>query len=191
MNVCPWCVSDPLLRAYHDEEWGVPLYDDRKLFEFLMLESLQCGLSWLLMLKNRAVFRQCFADWDFDTVAAFTEADIARILETPGMLRSRRKVEAVISNARCYQALRREYGSFSDWLWRFTDGQIIRDPARADGALPVRTPLSEAVAAALRARGFRYLGPVTVYSFLQSCGVVDDHVKGCFRYCENPGAVVK
>lgn len=179
MNSCDWALSSEAMRVYHDTEWGVPVHDDRVMFEHLMLECLQCGLSWSLMLKKRAVFRACFDGFDFDRIAAYTEADVARILNTEGMLRSRRKIEAVIGNARCYRQIRLEYGSFCRWLWAHTEGRTILYRGHEEGRVPVSNALSEAIARELKARGFRYLGPVTVYSHLQACGIINDHGKDC------------
>lgn len=183
MNSCGWALASEAMRVYHDTEWGVPVHDDRVMFEHLMLECLQCGLSWSLMLKKRAVFRACFDGFDFDRIAAYTEADVARILNTEGMLRSRRKIESVIGNARCFVQLRREQGSFCDWLWAHTGGRTILYRGHEEGRVPVSNALSVAIARELRARGFRYLGPVTVYSHLQACGIINDHGKDCPCRC--------
>lgn len=136
MERCPWCLGTEKMTRYHDEEWGVPLHDDRKQFEFLMLEAMQCGLSWNLMIEKREIFRGCFDGFDYDKIAAYTESDVQRILDTPGMIRSRRKVEAVIGNARAFQALRREFGSFSDWLWGFAQHKTILYDGHSQGRLP-------------------------------------------------------
>ncbi|NCB52238.1 MAG: hypothetical protein EOM54_10200 [Clostridia bacterium] len=178
---CGWCLRNDTMMRYHDEEWGVPLRDDRKQFEFLMMEAMQCGLNWNMMLQKREIFRRCFDDFDFDAVAAFTEADILRILETEGMIRSRRKIEAVIHNARCFQRVREQHGTFSDYLWGFSEGKtLIYDRPLTDD-LPSRNGFSDLVAADLRRRGFKYLGSVTVYSHLQACGIINDHETTCFR----------
>lgn len=182
MSYCNWSKGDPLMEAYHDEEWGVPLHDDKKLFEFLMLESLQCGLSWMLMLKKREIFRECFAGFDYKRVARFTEEDVEKILAVPGMLRSPRKVTAVIQNAKCYEAVCEEFGSFDTYLWRFTDGKTVLYDGHKDGWIPVSNQLSEKIAKDLKKRGFRYLGSITVYSYLQACGVINDHGENCSCY---------
>ncbi len=181
---CPWCEGSPAMIAYHDDEWGYPLHDDRLQFEFLMMEVMQCGLSWSLMIRKREIFRICFDGFDFDLVAAYSEADVVRILGTPGMIRSRRKIEAVIHNARLFQDVRRECGSFSSYLWAFTDGRTILYDGHDAGALPARNALSDRISADLKRRGFKYLGSVTVYSHLQACGIVNDHRKDCFRFRE-------
>lgn len=179
MSGCEWGLTSERMRAYHDSEWGVPVRDDRGQFEHLMLEALQCGLSWSLILERREVFRACFDGFDYDKVAAYTEADVERILNTPGMLRSRRKIEAVIHNARRFQALRAEAGSFSDWLWGFTGGRTVLYEGHELGVVPARNGLSARIAAELKKRGFKYVGAVTVYAHLQACGVINDHHRDC------------
>ena len=179
MSSCDWGNAFEAMKLYHDAEWGVPVHDDRVMFEHLMMECMQCGLSWILMIKKRAIFRACFDGFDYDRVAEYTEADVERILSTPGMIRSRRKVEAVIRNARRFQAIRREHGSFCDWLWAYTGGKTILYEGHETGDIPVSNGLSDAIARELKARGFAYLGPVTVYSHLQACGIVNDHAEGC------------
>ena len=168
-----------MMEAYHDTEWGVPLHDDGKLFEFLMLESLQCGLSWLLMIKKREIFRKCFDSFDYQKVARYTEDDIQRILNTPGMLRSVQKIRAIIHNAKCFESLCKEYGSFDRYLWSFTQGNTVLYEGHCDGYIPVSNHLSARIAKELKKRGFKYLGCITVYSYLQACGVINDHGKGC------------
>ena len=167
------------MREYHDTEWGVPVHDDRVMFEHLMLEVMQCGLSWALMLQKREIFRACFAHFDYEKVATFDEAAVARILAVPGMIRSRRKIEAVIHNARCFVALRGEQGSFSGWLWAHTGGQTLRYIGHERGRIPVSNGLACDIARELKQRGFKYLGPITVYSHLQACGIINDHDPDC------------
>lgn len=180
---CAWCRGNALLAAYHDREWGAPVHDDRLLFEHLSLEVLQCGLSWLLMLKKREIFHRCLADFRPESLAAFTEKDVEAALATPGMIRSRRKIEAVVNNACAFLALQREQGSFSAWIWGFTNG-AMRIYSKHEHGIPPRNELSDAVSAELRARGFRFLGSVTVYAFLQACGLVNDHERSCPRFRE-------
>ena len=184
MPRCTWCTANEKLQAYHDAEWGVPVHDDRVQFEFLMLEVLQCGLNWNMMLQKRDVFRACFDGFDFEKVAAYTEEDILRILNTQGMIRSRRKIEAIIHNARCFMQARAEHGTFSEYLWAFTDGHMMIYRGHPEGKMPPKNALSERVAADLKKRGFKYLGPTTVYSHLQSCGIVNDHVADCERFLQ-------
>jgi DNA-3-methyladenine glycosylase I len=179
---CPWCDLTEKMMRYHDEEWGVPVHDDRKQFEFLMLEVMQCGLNWNMMIEKREIFRECFAGFDYDAVAAFGEADIERILNTPGMIKSRRKVEAVIHNARLFQQMIAEYGSFDQYLWKYSGGKTILYMGHQNGHQPVKNGLSGRISRDLKKRGFKYLGAVVLYSHLQACGVINDHTKECFRY---------
>ena len=181
MPYCDWGL-DPVNMKYHDEEWGVPLHDDRGQFEYLMMEVMQCGLSWGLMMKKREIFRVCFDNFDFDRIAAYDESDIERILNTDGMIRSRRKVEAIIHNARLFQKIREENGSFSDWLWAFSDGKTILYNGHEKGDIPVSNGLSDRICRELKRRGFKYLGTVTVYSHLQACGIINDHCDECPCY---------
>jgi len=169
---------------YHDTEWGVPLHDDVKQFEFLMMEVMQCGLSWGLMIKKRGIFRECFASFDYDKVASFGEEDIERIMGTPGMIKSRRKIEAIIHNAKRFQDVRREFGTFSSYIWGFTKGKTYLYQGHGKGMHPAKNGLSDRISKDLRSRGFKYLGSVTVYSHLQACGIINDHVESCFRYQE-------
>ena len=184
MTYCDWSNSSEINKCYHDTEWGAPLHDDRKQFEFLMLEVLQCGLNWSLIMQKRSIFRQCFADFDYDIVASFGEKDIQRILDTEGMLRSRRKVEAVISNARCFQQVRKEFGTFSDYIWGFSKGKTLLYKGHADGWIPCSNGLSLRISQDLKKRGFKYVGAITIYSHLQACGIINDHSKHCPRYAE-------
>lgn len=181
MSYCGWDSHYAPLIAYHDEEWGVPVHDDGKQFEFLMMEVMQCGLNWRMMLAKREVFRECFAGFDYDAVAQYGEKDVERILSTPNMIRSVRKVEAVITDARCFQKIREEYGSFSQYLWNHTDGNIVLYNKHADGYIPVSNGLSDAISGDLKRRGFKYLGTITIYSHLQACGIINDHARDCPR----------
>lgn len=166
MERCPWCMCNEKMIRYHDEEWGVPVHDDRKQFEFLMMEVMQCGLNWNMMIQKREIFRQCFDNFDFDKVAAYEEEDIERILDTEGMIRSRRKAEAVIHNARCFQKIRDEFGSFSDYIWGFTKGKTYLYTGHERGEMPARNGLSDRISADLKKRGLKYMGSITVYSHL-------------------------
>lgn len=182
MERCGWCLINELEIKYHDEEWGVPVYDDRKQFEYLMLEAMQCGLSWDIVLKKREIFRRCFHNFDYDVIAAYSEDDIDRIMNMEGMIRSRKKIEAVINNARRFQEIRQEFGSFSDYLWGYTDGKMVLYSGHETGKVPAANGLSDRIAADLKKRGFKYLGSVTVYAHLQASGVVNDHWSGCHCY---------
>lgn len=180
MERCEWCEANEVLRAYHDREWGVPVHDDRKLFEFLMMEVMQCGLNWNMMLQKREIFRSCFDGFDYDRIAAYGEEKIAEILDTPGMIRSPRKIRAVIHDAQCFQKVRQEFGTFDRYLWAYTEGktQVVESHQRGWVA---KNGLSDRISADLKRRGFKYLGSVTVYAYIQSCGLVNDHAQGCFR----------
>jgi len=179
---CGWATG-PWLTPYHDEEWGVPLHDDRRHFEFLVLEGAQAGLSWLTILKRRDGYRAAFADFDPEVVARFTKRRIESLLEDPGIIRNRAKVESTVTNAAAFLALRDEVGSFDGYLWSFVDGTLVnRWPS--DGRIPARSALSERVSADLRRRGFRFVGPTTCYAHLQAAGLVLDHITSCFRYPE-------
>jgi len=179
MSYCDWSGMGELMRAYHDEEWGVPVRDDRRQFEFLMMEVMQCGLNWKMMLDKREIFRRCFAGFDYEAVAEFGEEDVERILSTPGMIRSRRKAEAVISDARHFIEIRDEFGSFTDYIWSFTGGKTIIYEGHAEGYIPASNGLSERISRDLKKRGFKYLGGVTVYSHLQAAGLICDHAADC------------
>ena len=182
MSSCDWGFTFEAMRVYHDKEWGVPVHDDRRMFEHLMMEAMQCGLSWDLMIKKREIFRSCFDGFDFDRIAAYDEADVDRIMNTEGMIRSRRKIEAIINNAKCFQQIRKEYGSFDQWLWSFSGGKTILYIGHEKGSIPVSNGLSDQIARELKKRGFKFLGTVTVYSHLQACGIINDHGKDCPRY---------
>jgi DNA-3-methyladenine glycosylase I len=170
--------TDPLYQAYHDREWGVPVRDSRMLWETLMLEGFQAGLSWITILRKREAFRAAFAAFDPDKVAAFGEADVERLMADPGIVRARAKIEATIAGARIFCALRDGGEDFAAYCWSFTGGDVVR----GDGvSLPASTPLSELVSKDLKARGFKFVGPTIVYAWLQAVGIVDDHQAGCFR----------
>ena len=180
MGHCDWVFASERDKKYHDTEWGVPVHnDDRQMFEHLTLECLQCGLSWGLMMKKREIFRQCFENFEYDKIAAYCEDDIQRILNTEGMLRSERKVRAVIHNARYYQKIREEFGSFCNYLWSYTDGKTIVYERHADGKVPVSNGLSDRISKDLKKRGFKFIGTVTIYSHLQACGLINDHAADC------------
>jgi DNA-3-methyladenine glycosylase I len=183
MGHCSWVFASDTDRRYHDAEWGIPVRDDdRQMFEHLTLECLQCGLSWGLMMKKRGIFRRCFENFDYDRIAAYGEEDVQRILHAEGMLKSERKVRAIINNARCYQKIREEFGSFCHYLWGYTDGKTILYDGHADGAVPVSNGLSARIAKDLKKRGFQFVGAVTIYSHLQACGIINDHAGDCPCY---------
>ena len=182
MERCNWCLCNEKMIRYHDEEWGIPVYDDRKQFEYLMLEVMQCGLNWNMMIQKREIFRECFDNFDFDKIASYKESDVERIMKTEGMIRSERKIRAVISNAKCFQKVREEFGTFSSYLWNYSKGKTILYAGHQKGKIPAKNGLSDKISKDLKKRGFKYLGSVTVYSHLSSCGIINDHVENCFRY---------
>lgn len=194
MAYCNWGHTSELNLQYHDKEWGVPVHDDRKQFEFLMMEVMQCGLNWNMMINKREIFRRCFDNFDFEKIAAYTEKDVQRILKTEGMIKSPRKVAAIIHNAACFQQIRAEFGSFCQYLWRHTNGKTILYDKHGDGYIPVSNGLSDEISKDLKKRGFKFLGTITVYSHLQACGVINDHGCDCPRYkyiCANFPTVKK
>ena len=178
---CAWAANDPLMRDYHDQEWGLPERDGRALWEKLMLDGFQAGLSWLTILRKRDAFRQAFQGFDPAVVARFGPEDVERLLANPGIVRSRAKIEATIGNARAYLAMAAAGEDFSTFVWTMAGGTPIRNLWQNMGDVPAKTPLSEAIAAALKKRGFKFVGPVIVYAWMQATGIVDDHVAGCWR----------
>jgi DNA-3-methyladenine glycosylase I len=179
---CSWSDHDDLYRAYHDEEWGVPERDSRALWEALMLDGFQAGLSWITVLRKREAFRRAFQGFDPAVVAAFGPADVGRLLEDAGIIRSRAKIEATIGNARAYQAMQAAGEDFSTFVWGMAGGVPIQNAWQAVEEIPAKTQLSEEISAALKKRGFKFVGPTIVYAWMQSQGIVNDHVAGCFRY---------
>ncbi|MGH9075368.1 MAG: DNA-3-methyladenine glycosylase I [Acidimicrobiales bacterium] len=184
---CAWATG-PWLAPYHDEEWGVPVHDDIKHFEFLILEAAQAGLSWLTVLRRRDGYRRAFLDFDAERVARFGEPQVAELLQDPGIIRNRAKVEATVANARAVLALRESGTTFDDYLWGFVDGEPVLNRWRGTAEVPAKTELSERVSKDLRSRGFRFVGPVVVYAHLQAAGLVNDHLVSCFRWSELTGA---
>ena len=182
---CSWAnPKDPVYVAYHDTEWGVPEYDSRALWEKLVLDGFQAGLSWITILRKRDAFRAAFADFDPEVVAAFDDEDRARLLNDAGIIRSRAKIDAAISGARIFLAMRDRGEDFSEFLWAFTGGKPIVNTWEHIGQVPAQTPLAVEVAKALKAKGFKFCGPVITYAFMQAVGMVNDHVTDCFRHAE-------
>jgi DNA-3-methyladenine glycosylase I len=175
---CAWAESDPLLRQYHDDEWGVPQHDSRALWELLMLEGFQAGLAWITVLRKRDAFRKAFHRFDPKKVAAYAEPDITRLLDNPGIIRSRAKIEATIAGARIYEEMRRSGEDFSAFVWKLAGGKPIKNKT---GQVLAKTELSEEISAALKKRGFKFVGPVIVYAWMQAAGMVNDHDPRCFR----------
>lgn len=174
---CSWAQSDPLLRTYHDEEWGVPQFDSRALWELLMLEGFQAGLAWITVLRKREAFRKAFRGFNPEKVARFKEADVARLVENPGIIRSRAKIEATIGGARAFLAMKKTGVDFSAWVWEFAGGKPIQN----SGPVPAQTPLSITISKELKKRGFKFVGPTIVYAWMQAAGIVNDHSADCFR----------
>lgn len=181
---CAWSVTDPLLVAYHDREWGVPVHDDRLLFEFLVLEGAQAGLSWLIILRKRETYRTVFAGFDPQKVAAYGPDDVARLLSDPGIVRNRNKIESAITNARAFLQVQREFGSFDAYVWRFVNGETIHNEWRTLAEIPAKTAEAERMSRDLKARGFRFVGPTICYAHMQATGMVNDHTVDCFRWAE-------
>ncbi len=181
---CGWCGVDPLYVAYHDVEWGVPVFDDRTLFEFLILEGAQAGLSWSTILNKREGYRRAFADFDPEKVARFDRKRVVKLLTDPGIVRNRLKVGSAVTNARAFLDVRDEKGSFSDYIWAFVDGAPIQNRRRSLSEIPATTPLAETISKDLKRRGFRFVGPTIVYAHMQATGMVNDHLVGCFRHRE-------
>ncbi len=185
MKRCKWTGNDPLLIEYHDKEWGVPLFDDDRQFEFLSLEVMQCGLSWMTVLRKREVIRKAFDAFSPKLVSQYTDEDVFRIMNTEGMIRSERKIRAVISNARHFIEIQEEHGSFSNFIWNCVDFKPVEYPDHADGTVLVsRNELSDQISKDLKKRGFSYLGSITIYSHLQAAGLINDHYDYCFRYLQ-------
>lgn len=181
---CPWSLGHPLLVSYHDEEWGVPLRDDRELFGKLVLDGAQAGLSWLTILKRREGYERAFEGFDPERIARYGKEDRARLLADPGIIRNRQKVAAAIGNARAYLALREELGSFSDYLWGFVDGRPVVNHHRSTAEVPAESEVSRRLSKDLKTRGFAFVGPTIVYAFMQAVGMVNDHVVDCFRHSQ-------
>ena len=180
---CAWAGETNLeYIEYHDREWGVPVRDDRVQFEFLILEGAQAGLSWLTILRKREGYRRNFADFDPAKVARFTNKRIEKILTDPGIVRNRQKVNAAVTNAQAFLAVQEEFGSFSDYIWGFVDGEPVQNRFRRDSDIPATSPESDALSKDLKKRGFRFVGSTIVYAHMQATGLVNDHVVGCFRY---------
>ena len=185
---CPWSEGvSPAYSEYHDTEWGVPVHDDRKQFEFLILEGAQAGLSWATVLHRRAGYRRAFADFDPHKVARFTPARIEKLLLDPGIIRNRLKVNAAVSNARAFLQLQNEFGSFDHYIWGFVDGKPIVNRWRKSSDVPATSPVSDALSKDMKKRGFRFVGSTILYAHLQATGLINDHLLGCFRQAECKG----
>lgn len=182
---CAWVPSqDPLYQVYHDTEWGVPVYDDKKIFEFLVLESAQAGLSWITILRKRENYRIAFADFDPTKVAQFTPAKVQALLVNPGIIRNRLKIEAAINNAKCYLKIQQAFGTFAHYIWSFVDHKPVKNNWHSIKEVPAKTAIAEALSKDLKKRGFKFLGPTIIYSHMQATGMVNDHTVDCFRHKE-------
>ena len=181
-NRCQWVSNDPLYIKYHDEEWGVPVYDDRKLFEFLILETFQAGLSWITVLRKRENFKKAFADFDYQKVADFSEGKIQELLQDTGIIRNQLKIRAAVTNAQAFIKIREEFGDFSSYIWKFTEGKSVINKWNHIKEVPAFTPLSDVISKDLKKRGFKFVGTTVVYAHMQATGMVNDHTTDCFRY---------
>lgn len=178
---CGWCNNDPLYIAYHDTEWGVPIFDDRLLFEFLILEGMQAGLSWFTILKKREAFRIAFKNFDAKKIAKFDESHIQLLLNNPGIIRNKLKIQSAISNAKAFLDVQKEWKSFSNYIWHFVDGVPVKNHWKKLGEVPAKTIISDNMSKDLKKRGFKFVGSTICYAFMQAVGMVDDHVIDCFR----------
>ncbi|WP_372776699.1 DNA-3-methyladenine glycosylase I [Mangrovibacterium sp.] len=183
-NRCEWCLKDQLYRDYHDQEWGVPVYDDRKLFEFLILEGVQAGLSWHTVLKKRENYRVAYDDFDPVKIAAYGDEKIAELMQNEGLIRNRLKIAASVTNARCFLEVQKEFGSFSAYIWAFVGNQPIINRFESMKELPAQTPLSDTISKDLKKRGFKFVGSTIIYAHMQATGMVNDHLLSCFRHGE-------
>ena len=179
---CAWCTSDPLYVRYHDEEWGVPVHDDRKLFEMLILEGAQAGLSWLTILKRREGYREAFAQFDAKKVTGYDQKKMAALMHNPGIIRNRLKIAATVANAQAFLAVQKEFGTFDRYIWSFVGEKPIRTRRKNLETVPAKTEEAEAMSRDLKKRGFRFVGPTICYAFMQAVGMVNDHASDCFRY---------
>ena len=181
---CPWATSDPLYVSYHDEEWGVPLHDERRLFEMLVLEGAQAGLSWLTILRRREGYRRAFDRFDPQAVARYGPRDVERLLADDGIIRNRLKIDSAINNARAFLAVQEAFGSFDSYVWQFVDGRPTQNTWTTLEEVPAQTPVSNTMSKDLRKRGFTFVGPTICYAHMQATGMVNDHLIGCFRHRE-------
>ena len=181
---CSWCLGDELYLGYHDKEWGAPLHDDRMLFEFLVLEGAQAGLSWITVLKKRPAYREAFDGFDFSRVAEYDEDKVSSLLANSGIIRNELKIRSAIRNARAFIRVREEFGSFDNYIWDFVDGKPIQNTWKHGSQIPAETPLSNKISRDLKQRGFNFVGPTIIYAHMQATGMVNDHTTACFRYGE-------
>jgi len=183
-QTCPWPTGDKLLIKYHNKEWGVPIHNDKKLFEFLILEGFQAGLSWLIIMRKRENFRKAFDNFDFNKVAGYNKRKINSLLKDIGIIRNKLKIEGAVANAKAFIEVRKEFGTFDKYIWSFTNGKTIHNNFKSLKELPARTELSDLISKDLKNRGFKFVGSTIVYAHMQATGMVNDHMKHCFRYKE-------
>jgi DNA-3-methyladenine glycosylase I len=181
-KTCEWPTNDPLMIRYHDEEWGVPLHDDQKIFEFLVLDAFQAGLSWRTVLHKRENFRKAFDGFDVKVVAGYTDKDFDRLMSDTGIIRNKAKIHGTIQNAKCFLEVQKEYRTFDKYIWQFTGGKTINNKLTRLSAMPASSPESDAMSRDLKARGFKFVGSTICYAFMQAAGMVNDHLVGCKRY---------
>ncbi|MFD2517102.1 DNA-3-methyladenine glycosylase I [Salinimicrobium flavum] len=179
---CGWCVGDPLYEAYHDNEWGVPLYDDEQLFEFLILETFQAGLSWITILRKRENFRKAFDNFDYRIVANYSEEKIHNLMQDAGIIRNLLKIKASVANARAFMEVQQEFGSFNEYIWNFVDGKPVQNELQSYKEAPAQTELSVTISKDLKKKGFKFVGPTVIYAHMQATGMVNDHEVHCFRH---------
>lgn len=182
LNRCPWCGTDELYVKYHDEEWGVPVHDDTKHFEFLVLESAQAGLSWITILRKRENYRKAYDNFDITQIAKYDENKFNELIQNPGIIRNRKKIEASINNANCFLEIQKEFGSFDKYIWNFVNNEPVIHNWNDISEVPATSELSDKVSKNLKSRGFKFLGSTTIYSYLQATGIINDHLTSCFRY---------
>lgn len=188
---CQWCSDDPLYIQYHDTEWGVPVFDDGKLFEFLMLEGAQAGLSWITVLRKRETYRKAFDEFSWEKIAAYDEAKVAELLQDPGIIRNRLKIAAAIQNAQAFMKIIDSHGSFASYIWQFVEGAPIRNNWQSIGEVPAQSKESERMSKDLKKRGFRFVGPTICYAYMQAVGMVNDHTTDCFRHSQMETCIKK
>jgi DNA-3-methyladenine glycosylase I len=181
---CGWCLGDPLYESYHDHEWGIPVYDDDALFEFLILETFQAGLSWITILRKRENFRNAFDNFNYKKIANYDEEKIESLLEDAGIIRNKLKIRATVTNARAFMEIQKEFGSFSKYIWGFVDGKPIKNKLKHHKNAPATTPLSDTISKDLKQRRFKFVGSTVIYAHMQATGMVNDHELECFRYRE-------
>ncbi|MCB0474752.1 MAG: DNA-3-methyladenine glycosylase I [Flavobacteriaceae bacterium] len=181
---CAWCGNDPLYITYHDTEWGVPVYDDGKLFEFLILETFQAGLSWITILRKRENFRSALDNFDYKKIAGYDNGKFEELMRNEGIIRNKLKIKATITNAQAFMDIQEEFGSFSKYIWGFTGGKPIKNKLKKHADAPATTPLSDIISKDLKKRGFKFVGSTVIYAHMQATGMVNDHVTDCFRYDE-------